>query len=178
MSAERKRSHCELLLELLSDGAWHNHHELYELRIVGHSRVAELRDPARYGYSIEHTRRGSGAEQEHLYRLVGVPADPPPLAVRLEQRLPEHVQYRLNSLFRSRAALASSDEELRGIGADVPLTAEAQLDLDELVGVENELSALRSMGVLTDGELDRFDQLEARHQELEAARARIAGSAA
>lgn len=36
-------THCERVLELLSDGREHSHHELYALNVVAHSRVAELR---------------------------------------------------------------------------------------------------------------------------------------
>lgn len=39
----RKKTGCERLLEVLSDGNPHSHHELYGLRLIVHSRIAELR---------------------------------------------------------------------------------------------------------------------------------------
>lgn len=57
-------THCERLLAVLSDGREHDHHELYALNMIVHSRVADLR---RRGYVIEHRRDG----ELSLYRLVG-----------------------------------------------------------------------------------------------------------
>lgn len=57
-------THCDRLLEELSDGEWHPHTSLYRLGMIVHSRVADLR---RKGYVIETERDGD----LHLYRLVG-----------------------------------------------------------------------------------------------------------
>lgn len=174
MTAERKRPHCALLLELLSDGAWHSHLEIYALQIIGHSRVAELCDGVKYGYSIERKRRriGSG-ETEYLYRLVGVPAEPAsPYVAILEGKLSAASQRRLNTLFRSDPTWAPVREDGDGEeNSDTPGgQSGVQLGLDEIVGVENEINAIRSFGDLTAVELDRLDVLEARHRDLDVAR--------
>jgi hypothetical protein len=36
-------THCQRVLDLLSDGKPHSHLEVYDLRVVAHSRVAALR---------------------------------------------------------------------------------------------------------------------------------------
>ena len=60
-------THCERVLELLSDGREHSHHELYALNVVAHSRVAELR---KRGYTINQRRVvGSDGEPDYLYSL-------------------------------------------------------------------------------------------------------------
>lgn len=175
MSAERKTPHCALLLELLSDGAWHTHLEIYALQIIGHSRVAELCGP-RYGYSIERKRRkiGSG-ETEYLYRLVGVAAEPaPPLVPVLEGRLSDAAHARLQTLFRSEATpppvWLEDGEEQQNSGTPRGQSDVQQLELDEIICVENEISAIRSFGDLTTDELERLDVLEARHRDLDVAR--------
>lgn len=50
-----KKSGSQRVLELLSDGRVHSHHEIYGLRVVGHSRIAELR---RRGHRISCERSG------------------------------------------------------------------------------------------------------------------------
>lgn len=194
--SEKRPSHCALLLELLSDGAWHSHLEIYALHIVGHSRVAELRG-RRYGYVIEQRRRkvGSG-DTEYRYRLVAAPAEnATPLLPRLEAQLSPGARARLTTLRVSTAndlpeALAppaeypsdpqkASKAEEAGPVTDGgsrdaqggPATQGPQLDLDELVAVENELAALRSLGGLTPEDLDRLDELAARHEQMTGAAA-------
>ena len=36
-------THCERVLQLLSDCKPHSHHELYRLHVIGHSRISDLR---------------------------------------------------------------------------------------------------------------------------------------
>ena len=55
-------THNQRVLELLSDGEPHSHHELYDLRVVAHSRVAALRSQ---GHTIECWRENG----LHWYRL-------------------------------------------------------------------------------------------------------------
>lgn len=55
-------THNERVLDLLSDGEPHSHHELYDLRVIAHSRVAALR---KQGHTIECWR----ADGLHWYRL-------------------------------------------------------------------------------------------------------------
>lgn len=43
-------THTQQVLALLSDRQPHSHHEMYELRVMAHSRVADLR---RMGYTVE-----------------------------------------------------------------------------------------------------------------------------
>ncbi len=57
-------THKERVLELLSDGEPHTHHEGYALRVMLHSRVSDLR---RDGYQIECEKTGG----EYTYRLLG-----------------------------------------------------------------------------------------------------------
>lgn len=49
-----KRTGDERVLDLLSDGRAHSHLEIYDLRVVGHSRVASLRSK---GHNIRCERR-------------------------------------------------------------------------------------------------------------------------
>jgi hypothetical protein len=64
-------THCGRILELLSDGRWHNHHELYALNVVAHSRIAELRER---GHVIDHRRVvGADGEPDYLYQLISSP---------------------------------------------------------------------------------------------------------
>lgn len=60
----KRKSGTQRVLELLSDGDWHSHTQLYDLHVVAHSRIATLR--AR-GYRIECEREGP----TYWYRLVG-----------------------------------------------------------------------------------------------------------
>lgn len=57
-------THCDRLLDVLSDGNEHDHLELYRLGMIVHSRVADLR---KRGYLIEHRRE----QHTSFYRLVG-----------------------------------------------------------------------------------------------------------
>lgn len=52
----------ERVLALLSDGRSHSHRELYDLRVVAHSRVADLR---RRGFDITCVR----VDGEYVYTL-------------------------------------------------------------------------------------------------------------
>lgn len=72
MSTARKPTHCERVLELLGDGNAHNHHELYALGVIAHSRIADLR---RRGYVIEQWRDTDARTSESLYwyQLVSEP---------------------------------------------------------------------------------------------------------
>jgi len=57
-------THNERVLDLLSDGEPHSHLELYDLRVIAHSRVADLR---KRGHTIE-----CWAEDGlHWYQLLG-----------------------------------------------------------------------------------------------------------
>lgn len=56
-------THCDRLLAALADGEWHDHHELYQFRMVVHSRVADLR---RKGHTVEQRRDGD----LYMYRLL------------------------------------------------------------------------------------------------------------
>jgi len=62
-------THNERVLDLLADGEWHDHHELYALHVIAHSRISELR---RRGHLIEIRRDGD----LYLYRLVSGPTVP------------------------------------------------------------------------------------------------------
>jgi len=63
-------THNEKVLALLSDGKIHDHHELYGLHVVAHSRISDLRAK---GHKIEAWRDGA----LHLYRLSSTdPATP------------------------------------------------------------------------------------------------------
>lgn len=189
--SERRPPHCALLLELLADGVWHSHLEIYALNIIGHSRIAELCNPEKYGYSIERKRRkiGSG-ELEYLYRLVACPAPAATVYIeRLEARLSDSVRARLASL-RSSSAMPACLEftteappstpsgsghsvreealpcETSTRSAAAPDSLDEQLGLDEIMGLENELQALRSLDALTAEDVERLDVLTARHEQL------------
>lgn len=56
-------THCDRVLGLLSDGRPHSHHELYDLHVIAHSRISDLR---RKGHAIEMWRDGD----LYLYQLV------------------------------------------------------------------------------------------------------------
>jgi hypothetical protein len=55
-------THNERVLELLSDGKPHTHHEIYGLFVIGHSRIADLR---KRGHVIESWRDGD----DYMYQL-------------------------------------------------------------------------------------------------------------
>lgn len=55
-------THDERVLELLSDGEPHSHHELYQLYVIAHSRVASLR---KKGHVIECWRE----DDTYYYQL-------------------------------------------------------------------------------------------------------------
>ncbi len=77
-----KTTHNAIVLEVLADGDWHDHLELYALNVIAHSRVAELR---KLGYTIERAVRVDGGGKRHYrYRLAGVPAGGCPFEVQLE----------------------------------------------------------------------------------------------
>lgn len=59
----KAKTHNERVLELLSDGRPHSHHELYGLHVIAHSRVADLR---KQGYDIVQWREG----ELYLYQLL------------------------------------------------------------------------------------------------------------
>ncbi len=56
-------THNERVLALLSDGQPHTHHELYQLHVIAHSRVADLR---KQGHNIVQWREGDN----YVYRLL------------------------------------------------------------------------------------------------------------
>lgn len=64
MSAQRKPTHCERVLELLGDGNAHTHLEIYALGVVCHSRISELR---RRGYVITTWHDSDPRTSERLY---------------------------------------------------------------------------------------------------------------
>lgn len=98
----KRKTHNALVLEVLADGGWHDHHELYALNVIVHSRVADLR---KLGYSIERSTSSTEAgESRYLYRLTGVaPVDLTPRVLALEAQLEESARARIES-FRARAA--------------------------------------------------------------------------
>lgn len=59
------RTHCDRVLDLLADGRWHSHLELYQLGTIAHSRISDLR---RRGHRVDCRRDGD----LYLYRLVPV----------------------------------------------------------------------------------------------------------
>lgn len=65
-------THNERVLALLRDGREHDHHELYALNVIAHSRIAELR---RRGYVIQQRREtGPDGDARYIYRLVSEPS--------------------------------------------------------------------------------------------------------
>ena len=60
-------THCERVLDLLSDGQPHTYRELYDLRVMAHSRVADLR---KRGHVIDCWRDGD----DYLYQLKASPS--------------------------------------------------------------------------------------------------------
>lgn len=72
-------THNQRVLDLLSDGEPHSHHELYDLRVVAHSRVSALRAQ---GHRIKCWRQ----DGLHWYRLLDEPHVPPCLPVGLVEQ--------------------------------------------------------------------------------------------
>jgi len=64
----KRPSQNERILELLGDGRWHSHHELYALHCIFHSRKSEL---AERGYEIEQRRITVNGKPVWEYRLIG-----------------------------------------------------------------------------------------------------------
>lgn len=78
-----RMTHNQRVLELLSDGEPHSHLELYDLRVIAHSRVAQLRER---GYWIVCWRD----DGLHWYQLILLDergsATSPPVAPLVEQK--------------------------------------------------------------------------------------------
>jgi hypothetical protein len=67
-SAPKRKSHCDVLLDLLQSGMWWTTSEiLWRHPMMVHSRVADLRAK---GFVVEHETTGKGAAGSR-YRLVG-----------------------------------------------------------------------------------------------------------
>lgn len=91
-----KRTHNSLVLELVADGQPHSHHELYELHVVGHSRVSDLR---KLGYAIRTWEsKDERGERVYLYELQRVPD----VAPAIERTLGERARGDLEVLRRTR----------------------------------------------------------------------------
>lgn len=58
-------THKQKVLRLLSDHKPHSHHELYDLHVIGHSRISDLR---RDGHKIDQWRE----DGHYWYRLVAL----------------------------------------------------------------------------------------------------------
>jgi hypothetical protein len=71
-------THCARLLEVLSDRQPHDHHELYSLGMIVHSRIADLR---KRGYEIAQWSVRENGHTLYLYQLVGEPLSSPDLSV-------------------------------------------------------------------------------------------------
>jgi hypothetical protein len=69
----KRPSQCERILDLLSDGRFHSHHELYALGCIAHSRLAELRER---GHAIEQRRVTVNGRPVWEYRLTSRPEHP------------------------------------------------------------------------------------------------------
>jgi hypothetical protein len=57
-------THCDQLLQVLSDGRPHDHRQLYALGMIVHSRIADLR---KRGHDITHWREDGTS----FYQLAG-----------------------------------------------------------------------------------------------------------
>jgi hypothetical protein len=81
----RRKSGCERVLDLLSDGRWHPTYDLQVgLGVMCHSRIAELRSR---GHLIEKRRTDGHGLHAYEYRLASTPgaatepqADDPPVS--------------------------------------------------------------------------------------------------
>lgn len=60
-------THCDRLLAVLADGKPHDHHELYALNMIVHSRVADLR---RKGFEIACWSVNENGERLSIYQLL------------------------------------------------------------------------------------------------------------
>jgi len=67
-TAGKSPTDCDRLLAVLSDGREHSHLELYQLGMIVHSRVADLR---KRGHVIHTWRERHPNGTRHMYRLVG-----------------------------------------------------------------------------------------------------------
>jgi hypothetical protein len=78
-------THCDQLLQVLSDGRPHDHRQLYALGMVVHSRVADLRSKGhdivcwREGDTSFYKLAGTGSEHDLLGSTTG-PCDAAPLS--------------------------------------------------------------------------------------------------
>lgn len=126
-----KRSQNSLVLELLADGQPHHHHELYELHVVAHSRVADLR---RFGYAIRTWQAPDPrtGERLHWYELQRVPVDAP----AIERTLGERARADLEVLRRTRPAGSAQGP------AAVPGPGAAACHASTSVGEDSERAAV------------------------------------
>ena len=108
-------THNERVLELLSDGKPHSHHEIYGLFVVGHSRIADLR---KRGHVIESWRDGD----DYLYQLHKSAEPESSTAAGAGAPSPEP-----HPLAASQAAPSGSAEQLELIGRKLD-RMNAQLD--------------------------------------------------
>jgi hypothetical protein len=84
----KRRTHCQIVLDVLGDRRWHTSSEIEQAQPMRvNSRVAELR---RRGYLIEHKHLGGVPEgtAAHAYRLAATP-ESQALARPLEGNAPE-----------------------------------------------------------------------------------------
>lgn len=108
-------THCERVLELLSDGREHSHHELYALNVVAHSRVAELR---KRGHKIEQRRvAGDDGKPDYIYQLRSL-REPEPRGLSLSTS-PSVKDARQEFDLASGAALPPAPSGSRSEGGDV-----------------------------------------------------------
>jgi hypothetical protein len=63
-------THNQRVLNLLSDGKPHTHHEIYALNVIAHSRIADLR---RQGYTIPSWTYTENGKRVYLYQLLAKP---------------------------------------------------------------------------------------------------------
>jgi hypothetical protein len=75
-------THCDRVLALLSDGEPHDHHSLYALNVIAHSRVSELR---KRGHTIEMWRE----DDLYFYRLLSEGQATPSASPFAEHAVPQ-----------------------------------------------------------------------------------------
>lgn len=122
-----KRSQNSRVLELLADGQPHHHHELYELMVVAHSRVADLR---RFGYAIRTWQAPDQrtGERLHWYELQRVPVEAP----AIERTLGEPARAQLEEIRRTRGSGSASGPSGGSAGPSAAAChASAPIDHDE-----------------------------------------------